>query len=73
MTTSEQEWVDNVIDFLSERFDCPNKCLGLYGRLDCSMQIADAEGKCDEVECWKKVFTEKIYNPFTTLQGGMTK
>jgi len=69
MTRSEEEWRDNVIDFLSRVFDCPNKVKELIGLIDCSEQIADYEGKCDEEECWKKVFTEKVYNTFLVLEG----
>jgi len=64
MTTSNQQWIENAIDYLSERFDCPDKCIGLAGKIDCSIQIADMEGKCDEEACWRKVFTDKIYNQF---------
>ena len=59
------EWKDNVLDFLCETHDCPDKCKELQGKICC----ADFEGECNELECWEKVFTEAVYNPFYKTEG----
>ena len=64
MTIDEyRDWIDNVVDFLCATHDCPDKVRELQGKINC----ADYEGECNELECWLRLFEDKIYNRI----GGM--
>lgn len=72
-TALNKEQTDNVLETLCLVLDCPAHHPDTCDRAKCAEWSAEFDGECNQIYCWTEFLKEKNYNPFTTLQGGMTK